>query len=175
MQLVKYCCISIMLVFFLSGCLPMGMAGRTTGSDFAPQQMTGADFKAETARLTAITEKSKTVPNEKAEAHRRLAIIYLSPDNPQQDHRKALAELGRYLNLDPQKLNRSTVASWVKAIESAKEHEQTRKRVVQLEKKNRDLGKTIAKLKAQKTKLEKIIEQLKNLDLSLEKKRKTLR
>lgn len=174
MQLLKHCCISIMLAFFLGGCLPKGITARPAGSDFAPQQMTEADFKAETARLAAITEKSKTVPNEKAEAHRRLAIIYLSPGNPQQDHGKALAELGKYLSLDPGKLDRSTVANWVKAIESAKEHEQTRKRVAQLEKKNRGLEKTIAKLQAQKTKLEKTIEQLKNLDLSLEKKRKNL-
>ena len=167
MKLINYYCVSILLVFSLGGCLPLSTTG-SAGNGFAPHKMTAADFKAETARLEAITEKSKTAPNEKVEAHRRLAIIYLSPDNPKQNHKKALAELGKYLNLDPGKLNHSEAASWAMAIESTKEFEQTKQEVARLQKKNRNL-------KEQNTRLKKTIEQLKNLDLSLEKKRKNLR
>ncbi|MEN8142607.1 MAG: hypothetical protein ABFQ82_03295 [Thermodesulfobacteriota bacterium] len=174
MKFASYSYLSVLLVFFLGGCLPQSTTG-LGGNGFAPHKMTGADFKAETARLNAITEKAKTVPNEKAEAHRRLAIIYLSPGNPKQDQKKALAELGKYFSLNQGKLNRSSIASWAKAIESAKEFEQARQKISRLEKKNRNLGKTEAKLKEQNAKLKKTIEQLKDLDLSLEKKRKKLR
>ena len=110
----------------------------------------------------------------KSEEHRRLAIIYLSPGNPNQDHNRAITELGKYLNLQPEDLDRATAASWAKAIESAKEFEQTRRKISQLEKKNRSLSKTVDNLKEQNNRLEKTIGQLKDLDLNLEKKRKSL-
>ena len=169
MKLANYCCIYLLLVFFMGGCLPVSRTVTSSeGKDFSIHEMTSNDFKAESARLNAITEKSKTAPNAKAEAHRRLAIIYLSPGNPKQDHKKALVELGKYLSLNPGELDKPAAASWATAIKSAKEFEQARQKLSRLEKKNSDLRKTAAKL-------EKTIEQLKNLDLSLEKKRKNLK
>ena len=172
MKLNKYCCLYILLIFLIGGCLPKSTGSGDNG--FAPHKMTATDFKAETTRLKAITEKAKTAPNEKAEAYRRLAIIHLSPGNPKQDHKKALEELGKYLSLNSGKLDRSSAADWAKAIESAKECEQSRHKISRLEKKTREQGKNITRIKEKNIKLEKTIEQLKNLDLSLEKKRRNL-
>ena len=173
MKLANYYWSFILLVFFVGGCLPKGTAV-SVENGFSPHKMTAADFKAETTRLNSITEKAKTAPNEKTEAHRRLAIIYLSPGNPEHDHKKALVELGKYLTLNQESLNHASAASWAKAIESAKEFEQSSNKISGLQKKNRELGKTIAKLKEQNTRLKQTIKQLKDLDLSLEKKRKNL-
>ncbi len=173
MKIKNYCYLYLLLIFLVGGCLPKSI--ETVDDNFVPYKMTTADFKAETARLKAITERSKTAPNEKAEAYRRLAIIYLSPDNPKQDHKKALEELGNFLSLNSGKLDSYSASDWAKAIELSKEYEQSRQKISRLERKNRKLEKTITTLKGENARLEKTIEQLKNLDLSLEKKRKKLK
>ena len=157
------------VALLMAGCLPsLAPSTNTTGDDQLFMRMGKADFAREIEKLTAIARSSQTSKQEKAEAHRQLAIIYLIPRNPKQDQDKAIAELGRFLEMNPGGLDQASAASWATALKSAREFRE-------LENEKRQLAKANKKLAARNTRLEEDIEKLKNLDLSLEKKRQRFR
>ena len=152
-----------------SGCLPPSLSNTSrTGDGQSFMQMEKADFAREIKKHTAITKSKQASIQEKAEAHRQLAIIYLIPRNPKQSEKKALNELGKYLEMTPEGLDRATAASWATAIRSSRDFRELERKVKKIGSKNR-------KLAAHNAKLEENIEKLKNLDLSLEKKKKSFR
>ena len=160
----------------MAGCLPpISSPTKTTGNDQAFLQMGKADFTREIRKLTGITGSPQTSKQEKAEAHRQLAIIYLIPRNPKQDQNKAVNELGRFLEMSPGGLDQASAASWATALKSAREYRELERKAKNLSGENRQLATANKKLAAYNAKLEEDIEKLKNLDLSLEKKRQRFR
>ena len=159
----------LIATLMISGCLPLNFSlTNRTGDGQAFLQMEKADFAREIKKHTATTKSKQATIQEKAEAHRLLAIIYLIPRNPKQSEKKALNELGKYLEMTPGGLDRTTAASWATAIRSTRNFRE-------LERKVRKLGGENRQLTAHNAKLEEDIEKLKNLDLSLEKKKKSFR
>jgi hypothetical protein len=166
----------LITALLIAGCLPpLSSLTSRTSNDQAFLQMEKADFAREIGKLTGITRSPQTSKQEKAEAHRQLAIIYLIPRNPKQDPNKAINELGKFLEMSPGGLNQASAASWATAIKSAREYRELERKAKELSNKNRQLVKANKKLATHNAKLEDDIEKLKNLDLSLEKKRQLFR
>ena len=184
----------LFLAIFLNGCLPATWPQKTgrTNSDFAPQKLKSPDFAEEIRNLARISEDTKTSNIEKAEAHRRLAILYLIPRNPDSDFRSAANELGKFLEIAPDKLDNLAAASWATALKSGEEYQslktkvaavealnkknsQLKTKVAALNKKNSQLTKEKKDLAEVNTELMKTIKKLTKLDLSLEKKRRNFR
>ena len=165
--------IAITTALLTMGCLPA--FSPSTNNDQTFRQMKKNDFAIEIKKLTKIVKSPQVSDQEKAEAHRRLAIIYLIPRNPQQDQKKALNELGKFLEMAPGELNQTSAASWATAIKSAGEYKELERKAKKLGSENRKLTEANRNLAASNARLEADIEKLKNLDLSLEKKRKSFR
>ncbi|MEN8136197.1 MAG: hypothetical protein ABFS18_11780 [Thermodesulfobacteriota bacterium] len=174
----------LFLAIFTSGCLPPTWPQKTSRAnfDFAPQDLKSASFAEKIKALAIITQDTKTTNLEKAEAHRRLAILYLMPRNPDSDFQSAVDELGKFLELAPNKLDTRAAASWATALKSGEEYQGLKTKVETLNKKNyqlatekESLAKTNTDLANTNAELRKIIEKLKKLDLSLEEKRRNLR
>ena len=188
----------LFLAIFLTGCLPatwpptwLQQTGRLN-SDFAPQKLHHTDFAKKIRKLTITSQDPKSSNLEKAEAHRRLAILYLIPRNPDSDFRSAANELGKFLEIAPDKLDNLAAASWATALKSGEEYQslktkvaavaalnkknsQLKTKVAALNKKNSQLTKEKKDLAEANTELMKTIEKLTKLDLSLEKKRRNFR
>ena len=185
----------LFLAILLTGCLPatwpptwLQQTGRPN-SDFAPQKLHHTDFAKEIRKLTIISQDPKSSNLEKAEAHRRLAILHLIPRNPDSDFRSAANELGKFLEIAPDKFDDLSAASWATALKSGEEYqslktkvaalneknEQLQSKAAELDKKNEQLTKEKKSLTISNTELMKTIENLKKLDLSLEKKRRNFR
>ncbi|MFO7605117.1 MAG: hypothetical protein R6W72_02270 [Desulfurivibrionaceae bacterium] len=167
---------------FLAGCLSTIQPERIGAAkgDFAPQNFKVSDFSQETRKLRIILD-SGADREEKAEAHRRLAILYLMPANPDRDPEKAANELGKFLEAAPGRLNRAAAADWVKALNSEarfrKLQNENRKLAVRAElaeKENRQLATEKEELSAIITEQKRTIGRIKQLDLSLEQKKRTL-
>jgi hypothetical protein len=174
-MLIKNTTYAVVLItsLLMAGCLPT--ISNTTGNDQALMRMEKADFAREIKKLTEITRSPQTSKQEKAAAHRQLAIIYLIPRNPKQDQNKALKELGKFLEMSPGSLDQASAADWATAIRSAREYRDLERKAKKLSNENRQQAKANKKLAARNAKLEEDIEKLKNLDLSLEKKRQRFR
>ena len=167
--LIKLCGLILASSLFLSGCLPLAkLQGSQSTASHSFSQMKKGDFLAEIKKQNGIISSKQASIKEKAEAHRQLAIIYLVPGNPKRSEKKAVDELGKYLEMTPGGLDKTEAASWATAIGSAKEYSELERKVKKLAAENRQL-------REQNTRLEDNIEKLKNLDLSLEKKKKNLR
>jgi hypothetical protein len=159
----------LVIALITSGCLPPTLSkNNRADSDQIFMQMKKADFAREIKKHTAITKSRQASTKEKAEAHRQLAIIYLIPRNPKRSEKKALNELGKYLEMTPGGLDRATAASWATAIRSSRDYRELERKIKKLDSENRQLA-------THNAKLEENIEKLKNLDLSLEKKKKSFR
>jgi hypothetical protein len=179
----------LFLAIFLNGCLsptwpptwpqkaiPTNLeTSRTNNSDFAPQDLKSSDFAGRIKELDIISKSAKTSAIEKAEAHRRLAILYLIPRNPDSDFQSATNELGKFLEIAPHKLDNPAAASWATALKFGEEYQRLKTKVGALNIKNYRLAKEKTALADKNTELMKIIEKLKKLDLSLEEKRRNLR
>jgi PBP1b-binding outer membrane lipoprotein LpoB len=170
----------LITALLIAGCLPpLSSSTSKTGTSETGNQtflrMEKADFTRAIEKLTEITRSPQTSKQEKAEAHRQLAIIYLIPRNPKQDPNKATNELGKFLEMSPDGLDQASAASWATAIKSAREYREMERKAKKLSGENRQLTKANKKLAARNAKLEEDIEKLKNLDLSLEKKRQLFR
>ncbi len=178
----------LFLAIFLTGCLPRtwpptwpqrtsraSSETRLTKPAFAPQDLNSSDFAGKIKELTSISKDSNTSNTEKAEAHRRLAILYLVPRNPDSNLKSATTELGKFLEIAPHKLDNLAAANWAAALKSEEEHQNLRNKVDALNKKNYRLAEEKTALASKNTELMKIIEKLKKLDLSLEEKRRNLR
>ena len=164
------------VALLMAGCLPpLSPSTDTTGNGQAFMQMEKADFAREIEKLTRITRSPQTSKQEKAAAHRQLAIIYLIPRNPGHDQNKAVDQLGKFLEMSPGGLDQASAASWATALKSAREYQDLERKAKKLGNKNRQLTKANKKLTSRNAKLEEDIEKLKNLDLSLEKKRQRFR
>lgn len=184
MKILKNGLALLLLTIFLTGCLPPAVSTKTTGEngDFDPQRIKSTDFATETRKLTLITRNPATDAARRAEAHRRLAILFLIPRNPARDLARGLEELGHYLEAAPEKMDRPAAAGWATAIKFWTEQEELEKKisalkkaVADLDEKNRQLAREKEDLGSTNAELKKIIEKLKNLDLSLEKKRRDFR
>jgi hypothetical protein len=171
---------SAILIFVLSGCLSATMPGkaRNDALDFDPLNLPRSDFIQESAKLQRITRDPATGIEEKAEAHRRLAILHLIPGNPERDPQKALDELGKFVELAPQRLDRQEAADWVLALNPGAGHRQGDQncaaKTARLTAANFQRAKENEELTAANTELKETIEQIKKLDLSLEQKRRKL-
>ena len=185
----------LFLAIFLTGCLPATWPPTwpqqtdRPNSDFAPQKLHRTDFTKEIRKLTIISQDPKSSNLEKAEAHRRLAILYLIPRNPDSDFRSAANELGKFLEIAPDKFDDLSAASWATALKSGEEYQSMKTKVAalteknellqtkaaELDKNNDQLTKEKKSLTISNTELTKTIENLKNLDLSLEQKRRNFR
>jgi|GEM_PF-5180610 len=179
---------ALFFIFALTGCFPPTMPEKTgyDSLDFTPQKFELADFAKETEKLRQITDTAQTSNEDKAEAHRRLAILYLIPKNPGRDRQKAVEELGKFLELDPHGLDRKEAADWVLALKTGEEcrdlqgkNQKLSAKAARLDKEKKELEATNLRLAEEKEKLTaanaeltKTIERIKKLDLSLEKKRR---
>lgn len=168
---------ALILAIFLVGCQPLTVPSKITSEEpaFAPEEFISSDFARETAKLVLITKDQKASPEKKAEAHRRLAILYLNPRNPHRDFRQAIEELGNFLAAAPAQLDRAAAASWATALRAGQEYQELEKKVANLDRENRQLRKETEELGNTNANLQTTIEKLKNLDLSLEKKRRNFR
>jgi hypothetical protein len=184
MNTLRFFCTVLLSAIFLTGCLSPTLPQKpiTDVVYFTPQGLKSADFAQEIAKLLVITQDPETSAMEKAEAHRRLAILYLVPGNPDGDFRRAVDELGKFLESAPEKLDRPAAACWATALKSGEEFQDMKKqsqnlktKVVRLDVNNRQLSKEKTDLKAANSELKQTIEKLKKLDLSLEKKRRDFR
>ncbi len=191
MKTLKISHVVLFLAILLPGCLPAIFPQKTINPniDFAPHKLSRADFAKEIKALSEIAENANASNLDKAEAHRRLAILYLIPRNPDSDFRSAASELGKFMEMAPEKFDDIAVASWATALKSGeeslalktkvatleKEKSQLKTKVAALNKKNSQLSKEKDSLAASNAELMKIIENLKKLDLSLEKKRRNFR
>lgn len=176
MQTLKNFQIVLFLAMFITGCIPASLPQRTSPNNyFAPQNIKSADFAKEISALTETSTNKITSAVERAEAHRRLAILYLIPRNPDSDFKTATKELGKYLEMAPDKLDNRAAANWATALKSGKEHQGLKRKVAALNKKVRLLSNEKKDLTSTNAELKQTIEKLKKLDLSLEKKRRKLR
>lgn len=184
MKSMRFSHIIILAAVFLSGCLPSTAPQKPTGAMayFAPQELKPSDFAKEIGKLVVITQDQKISTMEKAEAHRQLSILHLSPRNPDNNFQSAIDELGKFLELTPNQLDQSAAASWAIALKSGAEyremkeqHQKLKNKIDKLEGKNYRLSKEKKALNTANAELKKTIEKLKNLDLSLEKKRRNFR
>lgn len=168
--------LTIATALLAMGCLPaFSPSTNKTNDDQTFQQMEKNDFAIEIKKLTMIAKSPQASAQEKAGAHRQLAIIYLIPRNPQQDQKKALDELGKFLEMSPGELDQAAASNWSTAIKSAGEYEKLARKAKKLGSENRKLTEANRNLAASNARLEADIEKLKNLDFSLEKKRKSFR
>ena len=174
----------LFLAIFLTGCLGPTLPRKPKPAEvyFTPQENQSSDFATEIEKLIGISADTKASNIEKAEAHRRLAILYLNPKNPARDFRRAVDELGKFLELAPERLDAPTAASWATALKSGEELQAMQEEILNLKKQmarlnrnNRQLAKDKKDLKTANTEFAEIIEKLKQLDLSMEKKRRDLR
>lgn len=179
---------ALFFIFTLTGCFPPTMPEKAGNKPlgFAPQKFELADFAKETEKLSQITTTAETGNEDKAEAHRRLAILYLIPKNPGRDRQKAVEELGKFLELAPRGLDQAEAADWVLALKTGEEcrdlqEENLRLSVntARLDKEKKKLAATSLRLAEEKEKLTaanaeltKTIERIKKLDLTLDKKRR---
>ncbi|MCK4839896.1 MAG: hypothetical protein KAS94_13915 [Desulfobulbaceae bacterium] len=193
MKTLKIFHVVLFLAILLPGCLPPFLSQKTsntnTNIDFAPHKLDRSDFASTIKELTKITKSTTTSNLEKAEAHRRLAILYLIPRNPERDFQRATNQLGKFLEMTPNKFDDHATASWATALKSGEEYlglktkvaildktnSQLEAKVVALNKKNSQLTKEKKSLAVSNAELMKIIENLKKLDLSLEEKRRNFR
>ncbi len=168
--------------FFLAGCLSTIQSERpgAANHDFAPLNFKVSDFSQETRKLRNIIG-SGAGSEQKAEAHRRLAILYLMPANPDRDPEKAANELGKFLEAAPRRLNRAAAADWVTALNSEarfrklrNENRKLAARAELAEKENRQLATEKEELAAIIAEQKMTIGRIKQLDLSLEQKKRTL-
>ncbi len=191
MKTLKIFHVVLFLAILLPGCLPAIFPQKTSNPDldFAPHQLSSTDFAKEIKSLSEIAENAASSNLDKAEAHRRLAILYLIPRNPDSDFQRATSELGKFLEMAPDKFDDHATASWATALQSGeeylslktkvatleKENSKLKSKVGALDKKNSQLSKEKESLTVSNAELMKIIENLKKLDLSLEKKRRNFR
>jgi hypothetical protein len=168
--------VALTVALLMAGCLPLlSSTTSRTGGDQSFMQMEKSAFAGKIKKLIETTKSPQTSRQEKAAAHRQLAIIYLIPRNPKQDQNKALKELGKFLEMSPGGLDQASAADWATAIRSAREYRDLERKAKKLSNENRQQAKANKKLAARNAKLEADIEKLKNLDLSLEKKRQRFR
>lgn len=178
--------IILALTLFVTGCLPSALPRETKTEDiypaFTPQALKAADFAREIEKLTLIIQNQTVSREKRSEAHRRLAILYLNPRNPERNFLKSIDELGEFVDSAPEKMDKAGAADWVTALKTGKELQDMRKKTTRLEKQlellteeNQLLVNEKEGLEKTNSGLNKTIEKLKNLDLSLEKKRRTFR
>jgi hypothetical protein len=137
--------------------------------------------------MLQIINSSKTLLSEKAEAHRRLAILYLIPANPGHNPEKALEQLGKFLELTPNRLDKKEASDWVRALEISgddcgvikEKHQSLSTQLSKIDRENKKLTATNSRLVKEKEELaaankelKKIIDKIKKLDLSMEQKKK---
>ncbi|MDF1577773.1 MAG: hypothetical protein RQ753_04710 [Desulfurivibrionaceae bacterium] len=180
----------LLAILFLTGCLATLQPERADNGNlaFAPQEFKTADFVQETEKLRQVIRDPAGPGAGKAEAHRRLAILYLIPANPDRDPQKAVEELGRFLELAPRRLDRAEAADWLTALNYEarlegldNENRELIARAALVEKKNRQLLTANRQLAIEKEELtaintmqEETIGKIKQLDLALEQKKRRL-
>lgn len=97
------------------------------------------EFCREISRLYQITQSSPD-QSARAEAHLKLARIYLYHENPFLDYRRALQELEAYLTLAPENENEKDTQDWLSVLHRVEkledEHQQMESRVKILDAEN---------------------------------------
>lgn len=176
MQTLKKFQIVLLLAMFITGCIPASLPQKTSPTNyFAPQNIKSADFAKEISALSKTSTDQRTSTAERAEAHRRLAILYLIPRNPANNFQTATKELGKYLEMAPDNFDFSAAANWATALKSGKEYQDLKIKAAALNKKVHLQSNEKRVLVNSNAELRQTIEKLKQLDLSLEKKRRNLR
>ena len=162
--LVPIVSICYLLVFALTGCIPLLKNHKQTPEVItsrpvsAPVEQKEAftpnlkpnEYKKEIARLQRIIV-SQPKRSEKEKAHFQLSILYTSYNNPEKNYQLAFNHLNSYISLHPQ----------------AKQDYDVQNRL--------SLLKEITQLSEENTKLQQTIEELKILDQQIEQKRERYR
>jgi len=154
--------------------------------DFQPGNLRPEEYAAEISALETVARTSTANDRERAEAFRRLALLYLAPHNPARNLALAAEALASYLKLQPAGPARQEGEFWLALVQDSlacerllqQQGEKTREKDAQLAElgaeKQRQAQK-FAALEAANAKLKADIEKLKFIDLSVEKKRKNFR
>ncbi len=153
---------------------------------FSPGSLRDEELSAEIANLELTSRDPQASNAEKAEALRRLALLYLAPHNPARNLTLAAEAQAAYLKLQPPEAARQEGEIWLalvldslrveRLLQQQSEKIQERDRVLaELGGEKQRLAQKIAAQETVNAKLKADIEKLKFIDLSVEKKRKSFR
>lgn len=156
------------------------------GAKAVPPPASPAEQATEITGLELTSRNPQASDGERAEALRRLALLYLAPENPARNLALAAKSQAAYLQLQTQETARQEGEIWLALLREALESEQL---LQQQTEKIREQERTLAGFGAEKqrlaqkiaaqeavnAKLKADIEKLKSIDLSVEMKRKSFR
>jgi len=149
-------------------------------------------FFQETSRLEKVAREHPD-PSVRAQAHLKLAFLFLNHRNPQLNYPRSLQEMKSYLSMAPAKAATDDLQNWLAALQEMEhlrksgweEGMKNQSLQAQLEKlhpvlekmkeANKILRDEVAGLKEMNAKMKETIEMLENFDLQMEEKRKGVR
>lgn len=173
------CCLALLLV---SGCMPSLFQSAQSHSPsqqekkgyIALNKLKPKDYQKAIVDLEREIRQGISSPQALAEAHRRLALLYLLPNNPMRNEKKAAKALRSYVKMSPEGTERLENSLWLQLLEEKLAlGERKRKELTACDAEKQRLAEQAEDLSAKNTKLNEDIEKLKLIDLSVEKKRKS--
>ena len=149
-------------------------------------------FFQETSRLEKVAREHPD-PSVRAQAHLKLAFLFLNHRNPQVNYPRALQEMKSYLSTAPANAATDDLQNWLAALqemehlrksgwEKRKENQSLQAEIGKLhpalekmQRANRILRDEVAGLKEMNAKMKETVERLERLDFQMEEKRKSVR